>query len=350
MSTTPLDRVNALLEAAARLADSDTAVGVHARDRLVASTGLSPQGVDYALSYGLETSATDAELRSLVAEAGRCRGAHVVLSATVFTAALRAIAIALAASERVVVRPSSRDDEMARLLHEQAPELFELSTSVDAAPGDTVWAYGADATLEAIRASLPEGVEFRGHGTGIGVAVVGAGASLPDAARRLAHDVVAFDQRGCLSPRVAIVEGDAGTAEAFATSLASALEDLAATIPAGARDPGELTELAWYRATLAWVGKACNVASHDPPAVVGVTSAALLVPPSGRNVHVVGGSARSALRALSPLVTCVGVASEASRATARSACPGARVVALGQMQRPPLDGVVDRRGRPSHGE
>ena len=52
-------------------------------------------------------------------------------------------------------------------------------------------------------------------------------------AKALAEDVVVFDQRGCLSPRFALVEGDDARALAFAEALHDELEALDANIPRG---------------------------------------------------------------------------------------------------------------------
>ena len=68
-------------------------------------TGLSAQGVELGFE-SLECDAGEADVRSLVARAGHATQVHVILSANVFVAPLRALAIARAAAERVTVRPS----------------------------------------------------------------------------------------------------------------------------------------------------------------------------------------------------------------------------------------------------
>jgi hypothetical protein len=79
------------------------------------STGLTLEGALFGFSC-LERDASEAELRSLIDAAGDAERVHVVLSANVFVAPLRAMAIARAASERVTVRPSPRDPTLAREL------------------------------------------------------------------------------------------------------------------------------------------------------------------------------------------------------------------------------------------
>src|SRR5689334_18135589 len=73
------------------------------------STGLSRAGVELALTKHVETDPTEDELRELVKRAGDASKVVVILSSNVFVGALRAIAIARAASSDVTVRPSRRD-------------------------------------------------------------------------------------------------------------------------------------------------------------------------------------------------------------------------------------------------
>src|SRR5580704_4810894 len=101
--------VRRLLAAACRVYD-DRARLVPA---LVEATGLSPQGIELGFA-SLEREATDEELEAMVAAAGDAGHVHIVLSANVFVAAMRALALALAAAPRVTVRPSPRDPVLAR--------------------------------------------------------------------------------------------------------------------------------------------------------------------------------------------------------------------------------------------
>lgn len=82
--------------------------------------------------------------------------------------------------------------------------------------------YGGDLTVEAVRASLPAATDVITYGPKIGIAVV-----LPDsassAAPALARDVCAYDQQGCVSPRLVYVVGD--SAQPFIRDLAAALEE-----------------------------------------------------------------------------------------------------------------------------
>jgi hypothetical protein len=351
-----LVRVARVVAAGRRVADAGDPLGAEARSRLPACSGLDPRGVELALAEHLETDPAPSDLDALVARAGSAPACHVVLSANVCVAPLRAIAVAVATSPVVRVRPSRRDPVLAELLARALGEDASFAAAggdlaivadIDPPAGDELHAYGADATMAAIRARLPEGVVFRGHGTGLGLAVVGAGADVARAAADVARDVVAFDQRGCLSPRVALVEGGAARAEAFARALHAALGAEGAIVPRGLEPEAVLAEIALYRAAVEALGEVHVGEGH----VVGVDVAprALVLPPAARVVHVVAARADEAaalVGAWAPLVAALGaddLGAPLARAIAALA-PGARTSALGRMQRPPLDGPVDRRG------
>jgi hypothetical protein len=97
-------------------------------------------------------------------------------------------------------------------------------------------AYGAEATVAEIRRRLPERVLFQAHGHRIGFAVVARerleGAGLERVAAEAAHDIVMFDQQGCVSPRVFFVEeGGRGAPLGFARAVAERLEALREALP-----------------------------------------------------------------------------------------------------------------------
>jgi hypothetical protein len=309
---------------------------------LVRTTGLSPEGVASALTGHLELEASDEELAALVKGAGETEAVHVVLSANVFVAALRAIAIARAASIDVRVSPSSREPAFARALVDAAGD---PSITLTTAPPSTlergeIHVYGRDETIAAVRASARPGVVVRGHGAGMGVACVLAEDTLEDAARLLAEDVTAFDQRGCLSPRVALVEGEESRARAFAECLHHALNAQASLIPRGFLSAAERAEALRYADAVAFAGALWRGAAH----AVGLASS-LVIPPAGRHVHVACAPTLLEMRAtLAPIastIVAVGI-SDPARA-GELGIAHARVSTLGKMQRPPLDGPVDLR-------
>lgn len=345
--SSPRARIERLLEVARRIADPEDPLGREARARLIGTTRLSAEGVELALSRHLEVHPSEEELASLVASCAAAERCFVVLSANVCTAALRALAIAWAMAPEVRVRASRRDPTLAELLvREVACPALSMVTSVEeAGAGDELHVYGSDAAIDHYRALAAPGVRVVGHGTGLGLAVVGPGADLVEAAGLLVDDVVAFDQRGCLSPRVVLVEGDAQRSLAFAHRAGDALTSRGAAVPRGALDEETRHELAMYRATVEAIGEAIVGADH----LVGVDTAprALVVPPAARAVHVVSADVASAgalLAPVIPFVTTVGLAGGGEVGDElRRSIAHARHVALGEMQRPPLDGPVDRR-------
>jgi hypothetical protein len=334
----------------------DAALRVHAEraslvPALVSATGLSPEGVELGFA-SLERGATPEELAGLVAAAGDAEHVHVVLSANVFVAPLRAIALARAAAPRVTVRASPRDPVLATALVAAAGDpAVTLTSERDPAstPADRIDVYGRAETLAAVREAARPGVVVREHGPGLGVAYVAAGADRDACAEALAADVVPFDQRGCLSPRVALVEGTAAEAEAFARALHDRLVAWEARVPRGELAEAEHAAAGRWRDALAFAGGVFAGGAASVAFVEGEASAlpVLAVPPPGRNVLVVAvrsrADARAALAPIAPFVVALGCSAGGSEAR-EVAPPHARVSPLGGMQRPPLDGPVDRRG------
>jgi hypothetical protein len=258
----------------------------------------------------------------------------------VFVAAHRALALALASSPDVSVRPSRREPIFLRLLERATGELFRVVELLEPKAGEELWAYGSDATLASIRAALPTGVRLHAHGTGVGVAVIDREHVTRDMASALARDIVPFDQRGCLSPRLALVCGAQDAASEFSSLLAAALDEQQRSVPLGELDPDELAAVARFRDTLAYAGRVI-------PAGRGwvSTSAVPLFAPVGRNMHVMAtAKPLEVLRPVARSVAALGVAgTPALIASLCQGLPGARPSQLGAMQRPAFDGPVDQR-------
>jgi hypothetical protein len=326
-----IDDVRAVVRAAARLVERRACFAA----AIAESSGLSPEGVELALTRHLEIDATDDEIASLVAGATPTPRVAVILSSNVFVGALRAIAIAIAAADDVVVRPSRRDPVFARLLVEElADARVRIDESFDVASlhDGEIHVYGSDATIAEVRARAR--AKVIGHGHGMGIAWVSRHASL-DVAQTLADDIIAFDQRGCLSPRVALVEGDLARAEAFADRLHDALGESA--VPRGPVPPGERAAADRYIATMTYAGGVRVGSQH----AIGIAREALLLPPAYRHVHVAAVSTSDAARAAyAPFARAIVAVGTDDPSIAP---PWARVSPLGAMQRPRLDGPVDRR-------
>lgn len=343
-----IERVLGLLRAAAKLAAPQEPLGLRARTLLPATSGLSPESVELALSQHLETSASVAALKALCADAPATPTAHVLLSSNVVTAPLRAIAVALASSPRVVVRASRREPEFAQLLAEASGGAFGLVDQLAPLPGDHVWAYGSDATLRAVAGELPAGVVFHAYGSGLGAALIeltpgSSAGQLQRVARELARDVSVFDQRGCLSPRVALVKGSDDAVLQLARALAAQLAKEEYHYPRGELAPEELAAAVRFRDTMLYSGELLPAGKGS----VGVALRAeqLTIAPVGRHLQLMAVTDfQPWLAQLAPHLTALGVSGSAElEASLSRDFPRVRLTALGKMQRPPLDGPVDRR-------
>lgn len=112
--------------------------------------------------------------------------------------------------------------------------------------------FGNQATLETFRERLPRSTRLIEHGPKLSIAVVFE----PDvcAAERVIQDVLAYDQRGCLSVQAVYIEGGTDAAKAFAAQLATAMEIARTAQPRRAislSDSGAISnarELARFRA------------------------------------------------------------------------------------------------------
>jgi hypothetical protein len=269
----------------------------------------------------------------------------VILSANVFVAPLRAIAVARAAAPRVTVRASPRDPVLANEIVAAVGDPALTSTSdrdVASTEADAIHVYGRDQTVAAVRSRAPAGVVVRGHGAGLGVAIVTGGAAVGEAAEALAIDVVAFDQRGCLSPRLVLIEGDPARAGRFAQALHDRLDEWSRRVPRGTLSADERADAAHWRDSMSFVGEVWRGASHL--VAVAPPSAPTVLPPPGRHVLVSTSAPEataSRLAAMSAYLVAVG---SDDPARAEGLAPShVRVSTLGRMQRPPLDGPADRR-------
>lgn len=364
-------RVLAVANAAASLADPSSPKGQELRRQLIEHGPLSPEGVHLALRHHIAPCPNEMQLRQLLKVAGQAPYVHVVLSGNVFVAGVQAMAVAVAAAPKVTVRLSRRDSVFTRYLLEIAMEESALDGVVlrDSVAIDTVreafeqgqmsqvHLYGRDATMVAIARNLCDQgrahqMLVRAHGAGIGVGVVGARESIQSAAVDAVADIIAFDQRGCLSLRIVFVQGDYRRAVAFGKALFDALQHASQTVPLGTLYDDERIERQRYLSTCCIAGELF----YGQNVAVSVADKRVWLPPVGRNVHVVAchaGELHELLRPLQPYVSALGIAGAERDAPvddvvgeAKQLLPDARVSCLGFMQRPVLDGFVDKRQTP----
>lgn len=252
--TQAIDRVAQRLAAGP---DADEAV-----DTLASSLGWPPELASETLSEARSGWTLDAIGRLLdaelpdrrvldgfapdVGEPARARHASgppllfQVLAANVPGVAVTAIVRGLLARSGVLCK-TSRDEPFlpalfARLLAEEDAVLgatlavswwpFEAETaewSAWSGSADLVVAYGGGEAIAGMRSALPAGTELLVYGPRVGVGAVLGGADYEQSADRLARDVCAYEQQGCVSPRlVFVVDGDV---RAFGEKLAGSLDE-----------------------------------------------------------------------------------------------------------------------------
>ena len=219
-------------------------------------------------------------------------------------------------------------------------------------------AYGGDATMAALRARIAKAVPLIAHGHGLGLAAIGARrAPRPAAARelaaRLALDVAAYDQRGCLSPHAVLVEsgGAVGSrclrARARRRARRSSSRTLAArrrsrptpraTSCSGAASPPRVHEL-HEGATFA--------VSYEGRSRAAARARATATSPCTRCADLER-AARASSPRLGPHLKALGVAG-ARRAARNSRASRPTPARSAQMQTPPLDARA-RRPAPARG-
>jgi hypothetical protein len=370
--------IEALDRLSATLGDPAHPVGRAVRDDVAPRSGLSPEGAGWALETTLaelRASVTTPALEAMRrAHAGYrttpVRAQLLVLAGNVLTGVLRPLAWALLARVPTVVKVAHDDEGLAELcavaLAAIDPELGEALSVVRppsfgsaaiygalASRVDVVSAHGGDVAIAEMRAATSPTTDFVPHGHGLGAVLVlrEALSSAPEVlARAIALDVAAYDQRGCLSPQVVLVErGGELSARDVASLLSShGLAALATEMPRGAL-PTPIGA-----AQLQWRGLAASVHElfeGDGFATSYEGTGAFRPSPGYRNiaVHEVA-SVEAAIERLAPLgahLKSLAVAGDRDRVVLESPL-APRVCAPGEMQRPPLlaatDGVAPWHG------
>ncbi len=337
---------------------------------LSGATGLSAPMVTWATRTTLDTIRHDA-MKALVLDAQRAGEPigmlSVVLAGNVFTAAVRAVFVPLLFGVPVLVKASSRETMFPAMLRDALlatdPELgaavevvvFEGGDlKAEAAlveDADAVSVYGSDETVEAIRRRLPH-APLMAHGHGVSMAYCGAGAlgsaAIEDTVARLALDVAAYDQRGCLSPQLILVEQvPDGSAEELARRLAEdGLRTMGTELPRGPLPPAIGAAQAQWRGVAEVEGTLASGADYavairsalpirwspgyrnvTVSPVAGLGEAMTVIEPLGKNVKCIGTDRGS----LADLIAYL----DRADALAAYACP------IGEMQTPPLDAPAD---------
>ncbi len=181
----------------------------------------------------------------------------------VTTSLIRALLVKSAA----LVKPGQGDAVLpvvfARGLAEEAPELGRAVAVVywpgEALPcteaalssADLVVVYGGDETVRWVRGRLPPAVSLQAYRHRLGVALVGRdalGAKAGEVAAQAARAVALFDQRGCVSPHLILVEeGGPLTPQEWGGLLARSLDQLEEELPSGVLDAAGAMEMQQVR-------------------------------------------------------------------------------------------------------
>ena len=322
---------------------------------LAAVGGLSVANAAAAVDVAAEAIDTDA-MRALVeqesgvgasrrpAPAGPALVAHV-LASNVPALALPAIVHACLVGAAVIVKSGRHDAVSApafvRALAAVDPDLAATVVAAywpggDAAgesllqDADVVIATGGDTALAALARRI--GSRLVAHGPRASAAVVAA----TESADAVALDVALHDQRGCLSPHVVFVVGDA---PAFARRLASALDAVAERLPPGDAAVEERAAVRAFIGDAEWT-EGTRVLAGPGGAVVLEPLRPFGPTPGRRTVVVHPLPAVDDVARFLPVagVECVGVAGvDASHLAGALAARGvSRICPVGRMQRPPL--------------
>lgn len=361
-----------LVRAIQRISRDDTLASA-----LVDETGLSAPMVRWALestAAGITLDALD-RLRDhaglhAFGRINRARLSVCVLAGNVFTACLRPMVLSLLFEVPTLVRTSSRESLLPRAFAAALPSPFAEACGVVSFPkdDDSAWAsllahadsvhvYGADETVRAIRARAPAHTRFIPHGHGLGVAVARSpepGTPPPfegDAARALALDVAAYDQRGCLSPQELLIVGGREDAERAALLVHDALADLARELPRGPLPPDVAAASARWCDTALAVGAVHEGEEH---AIAVDPTGMLPFGPGHRHLVVRALRDDDALRAhlasYGPHLKSLGhhLGSDDANALAvpfsfafLPSGTAPRITPFGQMQTPPIDAPLD---------
>lgn len=228
---------------------------------------------------------------------------------------------------------------------------------------DCVTATGSDETLENIRQRLPSRVRFVSHGHRLSFGYVSGeflvGSNKRKVIARVAADVAAWNQLGCLSPHVIYVQHDGGcSAEAFAELLANELEAIEAVQPRGGLPISEAAAIASRRSvyeiraansteTRLWCSQNSSawtvVYEEDPRFQISCLNRFVYVKP----VRDVAGMLAAA-DSIRERVSTIGLAVAESRFQELAGILGrwgaTRICPVGRMQQPPLTWRHDGRG------
>ena len=268
--------------------------------------GLHRASLSAALSEWAETMTT-ASLSALARSTSKPRGGHVttlapgnipiVAAETIILGLLAGITHDLALSRRSEALPrrlfeilSALDPSVSETtrLHVWRKLPAEARRSLLAA--DRVVVYGTADTVEWVASRAPRDTVIVPHGPSIALAYLrpqqATGGCLTSSLRRLALDIVLFDQRGCRSPHALLVAGNNAMLQTVIQSLGTELEVLSKSFPRGALSAEETTALYLDKLTSSSLG---SVTEGSGWRITLETQPKIIRPsPLGRTIRVLG--------------------------------------------------------------
>lgn len=160
----------------------------------------------------------------------------------------------------------SKQPTFARILYQsfidnELTPLFELSFSstfyTQLAHADFVIAYGSDETMATLKQHLAPNALFITHGHVESAAIIFKEAANTHCLKKLADDMLSYDQRGCLSPRVTFIEQGGALSPAMCAQIFSEeiLPHAATQLPRGGLFPGEAAEILHQRSVYGFRGQ-----------------------------------------------------------------------------------------------
>ena len=355
----PEHRVAAVSRIGRSWCDPLDAHRIEAIERLPAELGTSPESVAWALDATFE-SWTHEVLQSWLGGVTHTTHAGLtghVWAGNVFTAGLPPVAASLLAGVPALIKAPGRLPTFAALfarsVAHHAPELgpcvgaagwgrHNAAATAALLTADVVFAFGDDASLDALDVASPSPVRRFGHRYSVAIA-----SAMPSqmALTRLTEDLLAYDGAGCLTPRWLFMEGSLNAAVAVAKRAAPLLAAGAKALPGVPLEPGPGAARATFLAAAAFEGWSDSGAGW---AAAATTWDPTLVAPS-RCLYVVAVPSLDQLPTLlSPLgprlqgVALVGMdALGDDLLDALRALGVSRVVPAGLLQRPPIHWIHD---------
>lgn len=297
---------------------------------------LSHEGRSYALQTALSLL-TPSALNIATLETTTYRHVTMVVASTVFTAPIEWCAVLLGRGAHVTLKVPTQQPTMLDWLVTPAQNVglpLKVTTQRDAiSSADLVISMGSDETTKAIETTLSKNVKHLGFGHKFSVAVV----TEHDQWQRVVQDAILYDGRGCFSPTAIFTTLPA---QESATALFSALQSSQTETPRGAISSYEAAAIR-SRGVLATVTGVCHANPTESVHVLPISQFKPYGLPRSIALYSVANveMAMDTVRPHASHLSIVGTDNETK--TGWLKVGAARVVRLGEMQRPPLNRLHD---------